>query len=362
MKGFDDFPRDLIIEILARLPAKVLCKFRCVSKRWYNLLTDKDLIVRHAELSKRKPLLLTRKYISDANGEMNGSKVTVELTSMDMEGNVTDEFRDVLDGHVHTFISCYPFSIICCMYSIYVCNPSIRQVVRVPYPSNARLYNVGFGYLPKLSEYKIVHLLYHSFVGDGKIGCEIFSFKHGEGVDSGSWRTLGDYPCRAWIDGHPLCVNKTIYWGLVSTSWNDKSILSFDLDNEEFSIISYPVCNSEKYSSLVYTKIMGCLCLVGCSARASTLDIWLLKDEKKEIWVMEHSISLFPSSVRFLGPCENQCEEILIHVEQRGLIFYNVKDQTYRGIEKCRAMENFNKPCLYYDSLIPLRFMTRRFE
>ncbi|KAL2533542.1 putative F-box protein [Abeliophyllum distichum] len=361
MKGIDDFPRDLIIEILSRLPAKFLCKFRCVSKRWCNLLTnDNDLITRHAELSKRKPLLLVRKYILDSNREMNRSKVTIELSSIDMEGNVTDKFREVLDGPVHSFISCYPFSILCCMYSLYVCNPGIRQVVHVPNPSNARLYNVGFGHLPKSNEYKIVHLLYHSFVGDGKIGCQIFSFKHGEGVDSGSWRTLGDYPCSAWIDAHPLCLNKAIYWGLIATSWDDKSILSFDLENEEFSVISYPIYDSEKYSFLEYTGIMGCLSLVGCSAGTSALDIWLLKDEKKKkIWVMEYSISLFPLSVKFLIPCDSQREEILIHVEQRGFICFSVKNQTYTKIEYSRAIKNFNKSCLYYDSLIPLHSVTR---
>ncbi|XP_022842727.1 F-box protein At1g30790-like isoform X3 [Olea europaea var. sylvestris] len=362
MKGIDDFPRDLIIEILSRLPAKVLCKFRCVSKRWYNLLTnDRDLMTRHSELSKLKPLLLIRKYISDANGEPDRSKVTIELTSIDTEGNITDEFREVLDGPVHTFISCYPFSVLCCMYSLYVCNPSIHQVVRVPYPSNARLYNVGFGHLPKSNEFKIVHLLYHSFVGDGKIGCEIFSFKHGEGVHSGFWRTLGDYPCSAWIDGHPLCLNKAIYWGLIATSWNDKSILSFNLENEEFNVISYPAFDSEKYIFLEYTGIKGCLSLVGCSAGTSALDIWLLKDEKK-IWVLEYSISLSPLNVMFLIPCDNQGEELLIHVEQRGLICFSVKNQTCRRVEYCRAMKNFNKPCLYYDSLIPLSSVTHRIE
>ncbi|KAL2554264.1 putative F-box protein [Forsythia ovata] len=230
MKGIDDFPRDLIIEILSRLPAKFLCKFRCVSKQWYNLLTnDKGLITRHAELSKRKPLLLVRKYISDSNREMNRSKVTIELSSIDMEGNVTDKFREVLDGPLFT-------------------SPILLMLVYT---------TVGFGHLPKSNEYKIVHLLYRSLVGEGKIGCEIFSFKHGEGVNSGSWRTLGDYPCSAWIDAHPLCLNKAIYWGLIATSWDDKSILSFDLENEEFSVISYPVCNSENYSFLEYTGIMG---------------------------------------------------------------------------------------------------------
>lgn len=39
VKGIGYLPRDLLIEILSRLPAKDLCKLRCVSKSWNELLS-----------------------------------------------------------------------------------------------------------------------------------------------------------------------------------------------------------------------------------------------------------------------------------------------------------------------------------
>ncbi|KAL2503016.1 putative F-box protein [Forsythia ovata] len=55
---------DLIIEILSRLPAKILCKFRCVSKEWHNLLNrDKEFAARHIKWSKQNPLFLIRRYV-----------------------------------------------------------------------------------------------------------------------------------------------------------------------------------------------------------------------------------------------------------------------------------------------------------
>ncbi|KAL0338624.1 UNVERIFIED_CONTAM: putative F-box protein [Sesamum angustifolium] len=324
MKGIGYLPRDMIIEILSRLPAKVLCKFRCVSKSWNDLLTrDVEFMTRHVQWSKQKPLLLVRRYLSDGIGELNKSKITIELTSIDMQGDVTDKFRKVIDGPVHTFVSCGPLSILCCMYSLYVCNPSIHQVVRVPYHANSRLYNIGFGYLPVSNEYKIVHMFYHSFVGNGKMGCEIFSFKTGEGVTSGSWRGIGDCPFSAWTDEYPVCVNGTIYWAL-SSGWKDKSILSLDLEKEEFS------------------------------SEASTMDIWMLKDKKNKTWAIEYSINLFPLCPKFLVPSEDHSEEILVHMEQRDLICYSLKSQTSRTIGYYRAMKTYNKPCLYYGSLIPM--------
>lgn len=353
--GIGHLPRDLIIEILSKLPAKDLCMLRCVSKSWNVLLAhDVDFIARQSLWSKQKPLLLVRRYLSDGIGDFNKSKITIELTSIDIQGEVTDKFREEIDGPVQTFISCGPLTLLCCMYSLYVCNPSIHQVVRVPYHSNSRLYNAGFGYLPASNEYKIVHMFYHSGVGNGKMGCEIFSFRAGEGVSSGPWRRIGDCPFTAWTYEYPLCVNGTIYWPR-SSGWKDKSILSLDLQSQEFSTISHPTHEPEiKYTFLEYIGLVGALCVVGFSAEASTMDIWMLKDKRKKKWAIEYSINLSPWCPKFLIPSDDHSEEILVHMEQGDLICYSLKSRTSRRVGYYRAMKTCNKPCLYYDSLIPM--------
>ncbi|KAL3825772.1 hypothetical protein ACJIZ3_021801 [Penstemon smallii] len=352
VKGIGYLPRDLIIEILSRLPPKIICKIRCVSKSWNTLLTsDKVFLARQIEWSKQEPLLLIRRYI-DGIREPNSSKITIELTSIDMQGEVTDIFREVMDRPLHNFVSCGPLSILCCMYTLYVCNPSIHQVVRVPYHSNSRLYYIGFGYIPLSNEYKIVHLFCHSFVGNGKMGCEIFSFKAGEGVASGSWRKIEDCPFSAWTEDYPVCVNGVIYWSL-SSELKDKTILSLDLEKGEFSSISYPIFSSEKYTFLEYTGLMGALCVVGFSPEASIMDIWMLKDNKNKIWEIELSINLFPYCPRFLIPSDCNSDEILVHME--GDIFcYGLKNRTSRRVGYYRVMQTYNKPYLYYGSLLAL--------
>lgn len=86
-----------------------------------------------------------------------------------------------------------------------------------------------------LSEYKNVHLFDQCSRGDGELmRCEVFNFRDGEDVSAGSWRRIGDCPCSKCADRYPLCVNRAIYWGIFS-GWNDKSILSFDLEPEEFT-------------------------------------------------------------------------------------------------------------------------------
>lgn len=350
VEGIGHLPRDLVIEILSRLPPKDLCKLRCVSKSWNVLLSrDVEFIAQHIQWWKQKPLMLVRRYLSDGISELNKSKITIELTSIDMQGEVTDKLRKQIDGPVHTFISCGPLTLFCCMYSLYVCNPSIHQVVRVPYCSNSRLYNSGFAYLPASNEYKIVHMFPHS--GNGKMGCEIFTFRTGEGVSSGSWRRIGDCPFSAWTDEYPVCVNGTIYWAL-SSGWKDRSILSLDLQSEEFSTISYPIHEPEiKYSFLEYIGMAGALCVVGFSAEASRMDIWMLKKKK---WRMGYSIDVYPWCPKFLIPSDDESEEILVHMEEREMISYSLKNGKSRRIGYYKAMKTYNKPCLYYHSLVPM--------
>lgn len=87
IKGTSDSSHDLNIEILSRLPAKILCRFRRVSKEWHNLLArDKKFAAKQIKWSKQNPLLLIRRYVSNENGEVSKSKATVKLTSVEFRG------------------------------------------------------------------------------------------------------------------------------------------------------------------------------------------------------------------------------------------------------------------------------------
>ncbi|KAK4396511.1 putative F-box protein [Sesamum angolense] len=350
-------PHDLIIEVLSRVPPKSLSRFRCVSKQWYLLLThDHEFIVRHSKWSKKNPLLLTRRYILDENCETSKTKATVELTSVNLDGNVTDKFKIVIDGLIQTFISCGPLSLICCNYSLYLCNPSFHELVRVPYRSRIFLQNVGIGYIPSSSEYKIVHLFEAPRLGDRNMVCEVLTFTHTGKISFGSWRGCRDCPWSACTEKSPLCVHGNIYWAR-SSGRKERSILSFDLEKEDFSIINYPSCDFKTYSFLEFTGIKESLFVVGCSAETSTMDVWLLdKDEKS--WVLEHRISLFPFAVNFLISSDNQSDEILIHTEQKGLTGYNLSNQTSRRIKYFEGVRSYNKPCLYHYSISPLCITT----
>lgn len=365
VNGIGNLPCDLVIEILSRLPVKVLCKFRCVSKQWHHLLSrDKHFVTRHSQQSKTNPLLLFRKYYSNEVKEEMDDRVVVELTSIDMNGRVVAKIGAPVGGPVNTFTSCGPLVLMCCPYRIYVCNPGTEELVRVPLsPSVSRYCTVGFGRCSTnyshFDVFKIVHLFPNdSFVGDEGMGCETFSFANGADINSGPWRRTGDCPYKVQTHGLSVCVSGFVYW-MVSDEANDlnnKSILSFDLETEQFESISYPKCYSDSEHSLLFlTGFKNNLTLVDSSARTSVTEIWVMKDRKRKIWVKEYTFNLSSlgsaaghTKIRGVVPCDDEDGGLVINTEQHGLIHYNMETEIFTRI-KTRSEERYKLPCLYYD-------------
>ncbi|KAL3532083.1 hypothetical protein ACH5RR_005604 [Cinchona calisaya] len=371
VNGIGNLPRDLFIEILARIPVKVLCQFRCVSKQWRHMLShDKHFVARHSQQSKANPHLIFRKYYSNEVKEELDMSIVVELTSIDIKSHAVSKIRAPVGGPVNTFASCGPLVLMCCPYRIYVCNPGTKEIVRVPLSSSvARYCTVGFGQCSTSScpieLFKIVHLFPNdSFVGDEGMGCEIFSLKNGTDVNLGSWKRTGDCPYKVQTHGLSVCVGGFAYW-MVSDEANDlnnKAILSFDLENEIFESISYPKsCSDLDHNLLFLTGFKNQLTVVDSSAKTSVTDIWVMKDRKSKIWMKEYTFdlsSLGPFAggdvkIRGVVPCDYEDGGIVIDTEQHGLIYYNMMTQIFAKI-KTASEERYKLPCLYYDGFFSI--------
>lgn len=372
INGIDHLPRDLIIEILSRLPVKDLSKFRSVSKQWLHLLYNHpQFIARHRQLSRRSPLLLFRKYSSHEKEEeeeedsSENYRVTIELTSMDMDGTSLNKLKASICGPVYTFASCGPLVVLSCTYRVYVCNPSMQEFVQLPRSSVPRYFTIGFGNLPGSNEYKVVHLFSRDplIIGEEEMGCEIFTLRDGEGTNSGSWKRIEDCPYTVPTNCSPVCVNGILYWKVskqVKES-STESILSLDLDREEFGVISYPKCyaDSSKKQQMVLTGFKGCLSLVDCCLGTSAMEIWLLKINHGDhnnscCWVKEYSV-WFDSKIKIKGvvPSDDEEGEVVINTEQKGLGYYKVENKSFRRINNSGIVE-YKKQCLYYDSFFSL--------
>jgi hypothetical protein len=73
--------RDVIVEILSWLPAKPLCRFRCVSREWRALISSRAFATRHRSRAK----LLLIGMSTSVSGSMT-------LHLMDTNGSVVRRF------------------------------------------------------------------------------------------------------------------------------------------------------------------------------------------------------------------------------------------------------------------------------
>ncbi|KAK2971681.1 hypothetical protein RJ640_007719 [Escallonia rubra] len=311
IEGIGSLPRDLIIDILSRLPVKVLCTFKAVSKQWRSLISsDPHFKKLHRNRSARVPKLLLSRYDYVFNLETVSFESNVHFLTVDaVDRTVYNKFDKRVADAGCVAIACCNLMCLVTYKAIHVCNPSTQEFVRLP-DNRHRPYDpiMGFGYLASENVYKLVVLSVRGFFDDDlfdfgeenpdeayDMGCEVLTIREGEPV-SGAWRDVGDLPCLAWKK-NGVCVDGEIYWMALADSDGDldKRIVVMSLGDEEFATILFPrnvfappVCVME------LVELKGRLCLVNHRKDVSTMEIWILKDRAKCLWNMECSIHLYP--------------------------------------------------------------------
>lgn len=120
MKGVSDFSCVLILKY-ARDFLPRFCACSGAFQKNDELITwDEEFAAQHIKWSKQNPSYWSKDMFQMKTEKWVISKSIIELTSVDLDGNVTDKFKEVFDGLVHIFISRGQISILCCMYYLYV--------------------------------------------------------------------------------------------------------------------------------------------------------------------------------------------------------------------------------------------------
>ncbi|CAL9216866.1 unnamed protein product, partial [Arabidopsis halleri] len=97
-------PIDLIPEILSRLPAKSVGRFRCVSKLWGSILTSQDFTELFLTRSSTRPRLLL--VLQRANGELLFFSSPQPQNPYEKSLVVTADFHMKLHGHMLKYEMC----------------------------------------------------------------------------------------------------------------------------------------------------------------------------------------------------------------------------------------------------------------
>ncbi|XP_059664383.1 F-box protein CPR1-like [Cornus florida] len=276
LKKMSEFPpRDVLIDILARLPIKCLVQCTTVCKSWYSLITSPIFITIHLNrsdvMNKDNKLFLVRRCSSDQNEEHYSLHYDNQM--FDEYAKVRFPLKSYANYNFRIISSCN--GVICLSYDqffitndLYLWNPSIQKLMALP-PVRVRLqsrgsfmHNIGFGFDPLTNDYKVIRIV---FSNPGEIPPEVDIFT----LSTGTWRDIR-HLCLPYIieDRAPLAyVNGAAHWiasdrrGVL----RGRLIVSFHIGDEVFREIMLPGSMAIDVSyplSLRVAKFQESLCLI----------------------------------------------------------------------------------------------------
>ncbi|CAH8392361.1 unnamed protein product [Eruca vesicaria subsp. sativa] len=313
-----EIPFDLVIDILRRLPAKSLMRFRCVSKLWSGLIRSRNfsnLYFRKKVSSSStsgQPLLLYlnhNNFVAHSNQVdpiksqqlsltllpssdcFESSTLRPDLPSPTMEDMGVDGMV-ILRGLI-----LYTFCRKACIY-----NPATRQSLTLPANICAQQERPHkhvyyfFGHDPVLDQYKIVCNVFESWK-TSKFW--VFVLEPG-----GFWKRIEDdaEPHTPWERG--LCINGVIYY-LASDHKRINAIYCFDVRSEKLRVIQTPHEVSAMGRRVRFIEHGG---------KPTLFDYTLIKETGvSELWVLEDGlVGTWSRKSLVLKPCQRHLLDDII--------------------------------------------------
>ncbi|CAH8268362.1 unnamed protein product [Arabidopsis lyrata] len=317
---FKEIPEDVLMEILARLPANSVTRFKCVSKHWSSLISSRYFTNLFFEVSspKREPrpfMFLSDKGHQYALLSTNNSfevdsvpYLNQDLTLPGMGGYFVNSLRGLMCFRVGR--------------EVRICNLTTKQLVNLPKVKSNLLDEVEgdfhmwnyFGHDSVNDEYKVLSIVWEVSKEERVVRSEHQVFVLGSGA---SWRgthsTIHPPPHRPYSQG--ISINGVLYYG-ARVHKNKCVLMSFDLITEEFNLIELPIeaCivgNTRCANLMIYRGKVA----VFEYSRLMTeciLDLWVVEDARESEW--SHKAFVLPShqlmqSLRF--------DELLMHNTSR---------------------------------------------
>ncbi|KAJ6357753.1 hypothetical protein OIU78_005569 [Salix suchowensis] len=245
-------PEDVMMDILIALPIKSILRFRCLSKSWNSLITDKNFI--NAYLAQAKPLLLLRRW-----------QDRQELYSLHLDNESLDrslQFQNL---------------------------PLSEKHLNLPLPKLCGPHSAtwGFGFDLSSDDYKVVRVVRQvSSKREFPMEFQVFSLKRR------SWERINYRPALG-----PFCVapeacknsgycnqvafNGILHW-LVYREENDSRhsfVLSFDLSNDKFGEIMLPQRLARvDIFWMVISEFDDSLAALFYRRDAKSVDVWFMRE------------------------------------------------------------------------------------
>ncbi|KAJ4873885.1 F-box protein [Raphanus sativus] len=293
-----EIPNDVVMEeILARLPAKSLMRFKCVSKLWSSLISSRYFCNRFLTVPTR-PRPRIYMCLQDNNDFRNNVTLSLapdttnpncfvvdhNLTSPRVGGYVLQNLRGFM---------CYPFFRKPTFY-----NPATRQLVTIPAAFKSqniipappeeeafKSYNYYFGYDSVIDQYYVLWStgVYVKHLGETKSEHLVFVLKAG---GEGSWKKA--YPTSPDYLPHipakrGMCIDGVIYY-MGWTGTYSLGLVSFHIRSGDFKMIQVPGRDGDE----VFLRTMKNVSLIEYGGKVTIIDLTNLREKGMlDLWAVE---------------------------------------------------------------------------
>ncbi|KAI3713767.1 hypothetical protein L1987_72353 [Smallanthus sonchifolius] len=236
-----EIPPEIITNILHRLPAKSLGRFRRVSKNWLAQISEPQFIKAHQNTHNHNHLICdsingSLYSIPFNQHEENPKKLTLKLPRSDLfifhgscNGLVLGSADDFVNAH-----------------SLIVLNPTTKEFVELPESDYEMINNLleidimyGFGYDSLTDDYKVVTISYFHYnylIPPDNMSVHVYSLRNK------TWKWVIDSP---YDHSHGkslpgVFVNGFLHWIANKGSDHLPVIVAFSLADEKFSEVASP--------------------------------------------------------------------------------------------------------------------------
>jgi F-box interacting protein len=288
---------DLIIEILSLLPAKSLCRFKCVSRHWRGLISD-------PAHRKRFPQTLSG-FFFNRIGHSGVAPSFAGFSGNQQDQPFSDPALSFSRGYKHTVLKDHCNGLLLCNCS-HEYPP--EEFDRVVYNPATEKWRVVPGYMDRKVP---VHLCFDPAVSshfhlvallqEDRVGCitglEIYSSQTGEW----SQRETG------WDDETQKIASASgsvFLNGMLNLVTDDPAVVAVDMEGKTWRTI--PIRSLRNVVAEIFafgsddfiSQTQGRLCYVSYTRKRypSNLSVWILEDYCRGEWVFKYSIT----------PCSSQ--------------------------------------------------------
>ncbi|XVF54660.1 hypothetical protein PTKIN_Ptkin05aG0199000 [Pterospermum kingtungense] len=331
---------DLLTEILVKLPAKSLIKFKLVSKQWRCLISSHRFCLYHTRSFPTKPsALFIDAYICSPPSEFCFFPLThdcvrlppfdfVDLPNVQILQSCAGLLLCVSDSFVRDRARRY-----------FICNPTVRRFKMLSFPIERSSFVVNLAFDPiKSLHYKIVLVRTlkteapcQTMLDKPQWSIDIYSSE----TDSWSLSKIKFTPLKDMVYGSGVFFKGAIYW-----YYDCRELHYFDVENE--CLKTMPMPPVKKVKCHCFGEFGGYLRITVAYLPSALLSFSVFEmAEDRSYWYLKYSLnrsflSLMPVPVKsYQLVCAIQLKEgdLLFAVDKDGEgISYNLKDGTSKRV------------------------------